>query len=500
MVASHSQRTTARVRPREQAAAAPEPYVAIMPDPEARVLADPAEDMLKPDQERKRETFIPVTSTALLDRLTKPQAWPPGDARLASRFFKYLMYWRQQQYQAQTRRIERSYEPFNPDSDLLQTRQFTDVERFKMQKRVVAHMKTLLEQANYVRVDANDVQIILTEDTHYGLNFEVDLDAFEELLIYYRGASTRKDQKRMLRKFFRKIEYDVPIYQRLFILFKLKPEAQRIEEVMRSKKMSRKLATSYVRKARARFAAGVSDDNIYMKLFRDMPRADLEMIFPNTKVKFRMMDKVRLGVTSAGGLGAGIISAAGKAATLANPMTALIVAGSLGAIAFRQVMGAVNQHQRYMVVMAQNLYFHSLADNRGVLVLLADRAAEEDIKEEMLLYSVLAKETVARADLPAVDEAIEHYLLSAFGVEVDFDLDDALGRLLADGIVTEQADGTLKALAPGAAAQHIDSMWDVFLDHLEDVDDAEGTEFVGTPGGARSGQAIRGHRVADVAS
>ena len=56
-----------------------------------------------------------------------------------------------------------------------------------------------------------------------------------------------------------------------------------------------------------------------------------------------------------------------------------------------------------MVVMAQNLYFHAMADNRGVMTLLADRAAEEDVKEEMLLYSVLAKEPANIRDLGQVD-------------------------------------------------------------------------------------------------
>ena len=72
----------------------------------------------------------------------------------------------------------------------------------------------------------------------------------------------------------------------------------------------------------------------------------------------------------------------------------------LGGIAFRQTVNFMNQKQRYMVVMAQNLYFHAMADNRGVMIKLADRAAEEDIKEEMLLYTVLAKEN-ARRQRPA---------------------------------------------------------------------------------------------------
>lgn len=482
---SSGQETLDRTGPAD--AAAPKPHPSAIANEPAHDQRIPSQDILPADSERPRETFLPVTRAALVDRLTKPQAWMPGDAAAAERFFQYLAYWRQQQYQAKTLGIEQDYEPFNPDTDLLQTRQYTDIEKFKMQKRLVGHMTHLLEQANYARISPDDVELIMTADTHYGLDFKVDLDAFEELLIFYRGASTRRDQKREMRKFFRKIEYDVPVYQRLFILFKLKPEQQRIEEIMKAKKIGRKQATKFVKKSRQRLPAGINSDNVYMKLFRDIPRADIEMIFPNTEIKFRMMDKLKIGATSVGGLGATVAGTAGKFALLSNPIVALSVLGTFGGLAFRQVMGAVNQHQRYMVVMAQNLYFHSLADNRGVMVLLADRAAEEDVKEEVLLYSVLAKENVNRRDLESVDKAIESFLEATFGIKVDFDLDDALGRLIADGIVSEDLDGTLRALAPATAARHIDELWDVFLDNLPTATTGEGTEFVGRTGGARRG-------------
>ena len=147
---------------------------------------------------------------------------------------------------------------------------------------------------------------------------------------------------------------------------------------------------------------------------------------------------------------------------------------TLGGVAFRQSMNFVNQKNRYMVVMAQNLYFHSMADNRGVALKLADRAAEEETKEDILLYSVLAKEPAKRSDLKAIDAAIEKYLCDCFGITVDFDVDDALSRLLADGLVVEQADGTLATMRPGDAALHIDKKWDVFLDDLPDF--GEGSE------------------------
>ena len=144
-------------------------------------------------------------------------------------------------------------------------------------------------------------------------------------------------------------------------------------------------------------------------------------------------------------------------------------------------MNFVNQKQRYLVVMAQNLYFHSMADNRGVMIKLADRAAEEDVKEEVLLYTVLAKERALRADLPAIDAAVEQYLQRTFGVHVDFDLEDALGRLMADGLVVEDADGVLATLPPREAARHLDSKWDAFLDQLADPVSGEGREFEGNP-------------------
>jgi|GEM_PF-488159 len=466
------------------------------PSPHAVSFGDEATDQADPIVESEggfRETFIPLTRAAVMDRLTRPKAWPAGQAGDARRFFRYLAYWRQQQYNAQVLKLDQSYEPFSPDSDLLMTRQFTERERQVMQGRIVAGMKNLLKQANYVLIDPTEVEMIMTNDSHYGLDFHVDLAAFEELEIYYRGSSNKKDQRRTLRKFFRKEEFDVPIFQRLVIVFKLKSDERRIREYMRTHGGDRKKATKVIKTLRRMIPVGVNTDHIYMKLFKNMPRADVEMIFPNTRVKFRMFDKIKLGVTGGGAVGMGMIGTIGKiiagGAAALNPIALAGALFALGGVLFRQIMGFFNTHRKYMVVMAQNLYFHSLADNRGVLIMIADRAAEEDVKEEMLLYSVLVKETVHRRDLGSVDRAIEEYLTKSFGVNVDFDLEDALSRLLADEIVTESPDGMLIALSPEAAATHIDEKWDLFLDKLPDHVEAEteGVEFDGAPGGSTIG-------------
>lgn len=430
--------------------------------------------------ESDRETFIPVTRFALMDRLTAEQGWPGSVYHDARRFFQFLDYWRHQRYSCRLLALEQSYEPFSPDTDLLLTRKYTGEERRNMQRRIIDDMHHLLERANYRRIAPDDVEVILTRESHYGLDLHVDFTTFEEVMIYYRGASTMQRQRRTLRKFMRKEEFDLPIYQRIFLLFKLKPFEVRVREVMHEQHVSLKEARKIVTKMRAMLPPEVREDNIYLKLFKNIPRTDLEMVFPNTVVRFRLMDKLKLGATSVGGLGVGVASAAGKLALVfSNPIAAAGAIASIGAVGVRQFMSFLNQKQRYMVIMAQNLYFHSLADNRGVMVTLADRAAEEDVKEEMLLYTVLVKERARRSDLPAIDAAIEQYLATEFGINVDFDLEDALERLVEDGIVTEGADGYLHTLPPREAAAHLDAKWDLFLDHLPDPRKGEGYEFQG---------------------
>ena len=454
-----------------------------MPDTAADALQDVRDAVLLRDGVDSREKFLPVTRYALIDRLSRPQAWPGGETTDVRRFFRYLDYWRQQSYVARLLDLEQNYEPFSPDSDLLVTRKFSAPERSAMQQKLIAGMQKLLVQANFRRVDPADVDVILTKESFYGLDLHVDLKAFEEIAIYYRGAATRTEQRRNRKRLYLfKEQYEVPIFQRLFLLFKLKPIEVRVREVMASERCSKKEAGRIVKRGLSALPVQVGSDYVYMKLFKNIPRSDLEMVFPNTQVRFRMFDKLKFGVTAGSGIGAGVFGTAGKIAVATNPLALAGAIAGLGAVAVRQGTNFVNQRNRYMMAMAQNLYFHSMADNRGVMTLLADRAAEEDIKEEILLYSVLAKETVNIRDIGEVDSAIEQYLLNHFGLSVNFDVADALERLLADGIVEQRADGALATKPPREAGLHIDKLWDSYLDNLPDPTQGAGHEFDGDTG------------------
>ena len=207
----------------------------------------------------RREKFLPVTTSALLDRLTAGNLWSNGDAAQARRFLRYLAYWRRQSYSVKLLELEQTYEPFSPDSDLLHTRQYSGEDRMVMQKRLIGQMADLLEQANFTRVDPANVHFILTKDSAYGLDLEVDLKAFEEVLIYYRGATTITERRRDVRRaYMRWKEVHLPVFQRMCLLFKLKPFDIRVRETMHERKIDKKEAEKIVRQLRGLLPATVS--------------------------------------------------------------------------------------------------------------------------------------------------------------------------------------------------------------------------------------------------
>ena len=412
------------------------------------------------------EKFIPVTRFALLAKLTREALWEAGEAKIAERFFHHLAAWRHITYSEKLMDLKEAYAPFSPDRDTVRTRSFDKNQMNAFRRRLVSNMTNLLEQANYRPITGEQLETIFSEESAYGLDLEVDLSEFEELLIYCRGATVEHRTRRSWRSaFLREEEYTVPIYQRLCLLIKLKSEETRLQE-LKADGCTAKQARRRLKKARRMMPKEVSPDFIYIKLFKNIPTPDLEMMFPNTTVKFRLRDKLFLGLTAGGGTLFSIFSAAGKVALiLSSPIKAIGALIGLIGVGVRQIMKFFNQRNQYMMVLAQNLYFHSLADNRGVLTLLTDRAEEEDMKEDLLLYCVLAKEQVHPNELYKVKLAIEEFLKQEFDVVVDYDIHEALERLKDDELVTVKPDGKLHCISPAQGVTHIDRKWDAYLDH-----------------------------------
>ncbi len=233
--------------------------------------------------------------------------------------------------------------------------------------------------------------------------------------------------------------------------------------------LSEKKALKRVKKERAHLPPNLCPRSVHIKVFKHIPQIDLEMLFPNTRVRLKYADKLKLWITGGSGGVIGLVTTVPKimasTATVAtNPIALLMALGGLGAVFFRQVMNFFNTRNKYMMQLAQSLYFQSLSNNRGALTLLIDRAEEEDIKEDILLYSLLLKEKVYRHQIDDAKQAIEQFLLAEFGVKIGYDIGDAINRLSRDGMLREMPDGELRAHTLPEALEYLRSRWGGALD------------------------------------
>ncbi|HHL18622.1 MAG TPA: DUF3754 domain-containing protein [Thiothrix sp.] len=407
--------------------------------------------------ENPPETFIPISRFALKDCLTHS-----AFNQLGTEYNTYLLYfcaWRHQHYRNKLQDLKALYLPFSPDRDTLTILNYTTKERKGMQHKLTQELSTLLKQANYATINQHDLETIFAKASHYGLQLKVDLSEFDEVLLFSRGASIKQEERRTLKSMFlRKETLNIPIFQRLFLLLKLKPEADRIQEIMVEQSVNEKKAAKILKKYRKMLPEQMSSDVIYLKIFKQIPHIDLEMLFPNAQIKLKPFDKLKLTITAGGGTAGSVVAAITKLAVVANPLAIVGVLLGLAGVIVRQVTKFFTQRTKYMMILAQNLYFHNLANNRAVLTLMVDRAEEEEIKECFLLYHFLAhsKEPQPRA---TIKHDIEQFMQQQFAVTISFDIETPLQSLLNDGILTELPDNRLTVLPPIEALAKVNLLW-----------------------------------------
>lgn len=402
------------------------------------------------------EHFIPVSADDLIQDLLNTPGLSEAEEAGFLRFTSLFQGLYHQRFHHRLTGLRSAYQPFNPDTDTLPPKCNAD-ERMRRLTELREGLEDLLIKSNYHAVDQEDLLEAMSHRSPEGVEVSVDLDDFEQLVLYGRGEYEKITHKRRWKVFGERQEIRTATYQRLFLLIKLKPEQQRCRELQEEKEQSEARARRHVHKSRSGMPEHIDDQKVILRLFRDVPKADLEMLFPNRRVRLRMLDKIRLAITGGGGTLSGIAATLTKITAAANPIAIASALGGLAAIIARQVGQLINQRTRYMMQLSTHLYFHTLNSNRGVIGHLLELAEEEESKEAILAWFFLCRAENGLSGLE-LDEAVEKWLTDQYGITVDFEIDDALSKLLPLGVASVK-DGHYQAQPADAACERLLSQW-----------------------------------------
>ncbi|MEM7293948.1 MAG: TMEM143 family protein [Pseudomonadota bacterium] len=356
--------------------------------------------------------------------------------------------------------LKNCYAPMNPDADTKFVYAVTEHEKVHREETLIQELKNLLDRANFESIEKEDLRQALSEESLFQIRLHVDFDDFEKFLFFRRGATVREET---LVKWFGLIKKPITFlnYDRVVIYVKFK-EQRYFDE---------KDETDLL------FTPG----STIVKLFQNIPRSDLEMLFPNSEVRMKTIDKLMIGVPAAIG---GIIMLATKlGATLVlvgaliafwigirnEPVvldqTALLAlvagAGTLGAYLWKQFSNFKNRKIRFMKTLADNLYFKNLDNNTGVFHRLVDAAEEEEFKETVLAYYFLLRENTPQTR-ETLDRNIQNWFLKEHGHSLDFEVGDAIAKLDDLGLLISDENG-LSVVSLENAKQILHKRWDDFF-------------------------------------
>ncbi len=385
------------------------------------------------------EHFIPCRQADLIELLCAEQGLSAGEREAIRRLADRLSATLHLEYHAELGALKADYAPFDPDTDTVSLFPPTTGERQDQLDDLFRRFAWLLQRANFTRLPQAALAEALAGHTHWGINLEVDFNVFDRLEIYYRGEAVQQRERRGWSTRFQVRTEDVPAFERLVVILKLR--------------------------ANLRTRGVVDTEDVHVKLFKDIPRMDLEMLLPGTQVKMSLVDRTKIVLPTLSGLsltawklvtGAVAVAAGGMYNGLA---LCGLVGGSIG-YGLRSFHGYLQTKQRYQLSLTESLYYQNLDNNAGVLMRLLDEAEEQENRETLLAWFFLWRKSAVVGLTPLeLDRQIEAFLVEKLGRAVDFEVDDALVKLIRFRLVEDLPDGRLRAAGPLDALHALDASW-----------------------------------------
>lgn len=360
------------------------------------------------------EPYIPLRVTDLVDVLLTEAGTPeyapmPAEQHEAFRKFASLLGQRiESNYRGLLRTLLDAYAPFDPDTETLALRDPGVDGASTRLDNLFASFTLLLERGGFHRMTRDEIERTMQGASHWGIEMDVCWDVFDRVEVFYRGKGIGWRTRRPWWRFFREQELEVPTFRRVVLMLK--------------------------QQSHPRLDKHADTSSVFLKVFKDIPQMDIEMLLPGTRLRMPKLERGKLGGTALGSiafLAWKIVTSVSIPALLSGSLLALVTPLLLlGGYGYKTIFNFRMSKRTYLLQLTQSLYFQNLDSNAGVLHRLFDEAGEQDLRQTLLAWCFLWRFGGPTGwTEPVLDATIERDLERRLGVRIEVDTGEALARL-----------------------------------------------------------------------
>lgn len=330
-----------------------------------------------------------------------------------------------------------AYAPLDPDLDRMLATVPTPEQRDLLIAETRTRIEDILQRANYRKLSAEELENSLEVASLWGVRMRVNFELQEWTEVYTRGLVIGERQHRTLKNYYRLKWFEVPLYQRLVVFFRVKPKHPQ----------------------------GFDTQRVYIRMFKNIPRQDIDMMLPGAGVHMTWLDHSKIVLPS--------MYAASM--TMWRILKAFLMLAFLGAlktvgivlIAALSIAYAlksmftfrVNTQRRYLLNMTQSLYYQSLGNNNAVLLRLLEEGEQQEACGLILTYFVMTQQADQVMQQHEINQRCREIIQNATGVAFNFCSQRSLETLTQFGIVHFSDDGWI-ASPVTPAIERLTQVWD----------------------------------------
>ena len=382
-------------------------------------LANPAlADACPPD-----DRFVPVDPHDLIDHIALDTD-VVSDADQFRRLADALEMVIHQERTHFERRLTRAYAPLDPDNECVRPRAAQAPPTDQDRNQFLARFTHLLDKTNFERLEPAQIDLAVKAANSHRLRVVLNPDLIDHLDIWVRGRTTLLATRRTPRHPIKGVRRTLDAFSRLVVVTQLN-----------------------------------GDPHVSIKLFRQIPIADLEALLPHAQITMSWFDRAKVFGGSVGTAGATAVKVfkIGLTVVAVSKLVWIIAFGCV-VLTARGILGYRTTRLRRDSQRTQHLYYQNLANNASVLHRLVAALESEELKEALLAYAFCRASPRGVIDGPrSLADAVENYLDAHFSCRVDFDAEDALETLTRLKLWQDQA--AFRVLPPDEAIALLDDHW-----------------------------------------